>query len=113
MTPSNDATASVPGSVGIRVEVTIASSTKRTALTSWTPAVTRRLPINRLASAVATSIVPQDSAAPRPVSRPKGIGAAYGARLAAWTEVPPTAPGPPQHEVRAGSPAPGRPRVAC
>ena len=41
--------------------------------------MTRRLPIRRLASAVAMSIVPQDRAAPRPVRSPKGIGAAWPA----------------------------------
>ena len=37
--------------------------------------------MTRLARAVMTSSVPQDRAAPRPVRRPKGIGAAYGPRL--------------------------------
>ena len=42
--------------------------------TTWTPAVTRRLPMTRLARADAMSIVPQARAAPRPVRSPMGIG---------------------------------------
>ena len=49
-----------------------------TALTNCMPAVTRRLPMTRLARAVMTSRVPQDKAAARPVRSPKGIDGAYG-----------------------------------
>ena len=47
-----------------------------TAVTDCIPAVTRRLPMTRLPSAVMTSSVPQNEGGPRPVRSPKGIGAA-------------------------------------
>ncbi len=68
--------ARTPGSLGMALVVTIAAITSRAELTSWTPAVTRRLPIRRLARALAMSMVPHESAAPSPVNSPKGIRAA-------------------------------------
>ena len=82
-----------------------ARATKMTALTDCMPAVTRRLPMTRLARAVMTSRVPQDKAAARPVRSPKGIGAAYGPCLIGRTRLRTPRPGP-------SRPA-GRPGVAC
>ena len=76
------------------------------ALANCMPAVTRRLPMTRLARAVMTSRVPQDRAAARPVRSPKGIGAAYGARLMGRTAVAHAAP-------RGRARSAGRPGVAC
>ncbi len=81
------------------------------ALTNCMPAVTRRLPMTRLARAVMTSRVPHDKAAARPVRSPKGIGPAYEARLTGRTVVAHAAP---EVAPRPDDPEPaGRPGVAC
>ncbi len=77
-----------------------------TALTDCMPAVTRRLPMTRLARAVMTSRVPQDKAAARPVKSPKGIDAAYGPCLIGRIAVAHAAP------TESSRPA-GREGVAC
>ena len=64
------------GSTGNEVPATNEMMPRNIAQMSWTPAVTRRLPINRLDNALAMSIVPHERAAPRPVRSPKGIDAA-------------------------------------
>src|SRR6185436_4331256 len=65
------------GSVGSDEPLAARITRSRTALTTWPPAVTARLPTRREARALATSIVPHESAAPSPVSRPNDIGGGY------------------------------------
>ncbi len=72
--PSKPAISRTSGSDGGSVPRPNARATSRTALTTWMPAVTLRLPSRRLASALATSIVPHDNAAPSPARNPKEIG---------------------------------------
>ena len=67
---------STNGSLGMVVPVAMATIQTSTAPTSCMPVVTRRLPTRLLASAEKRSRVPQQMAAPSPVSRPTGIGGA-------------------------------------
>ena len=76
MSPRSAETAIAAGSSGRTAPVRRPSRANSIAPTICMPVVTRRLPMTRLASAVMTSRVPQARAAPKPASRPKGIGGA-------------------------------------
>src|SRR6267142_4817650 len=65
------------GSVGKVVPDENARRSTSVAPTSWSPVVTLRLPIRRLARAEKTSSVPHDRAAASPVRSPRGIAGAY------------------------------------